>query len=177
MESDKEKNHFLAFNLMEGINVHAIEAKIAKYQEENAEQIMINKARKIVQNKIAMFFTLSTCAGELAAALAASKGHPLQNETDARPTGGMGPQPPPLGGGGHDMHGYAFDDIEMMKVRAERGGRAGGWSGEMSRKRAVGQGAFGFVSSVIVRAETCLLFHGNKIVQSSLVISYTMIIV
>lgn len=40
----------LAFDLMEGINVHAI--------EENAEQIMINKARKIVRNKIAVFFTL-----------------------------------------------------------------------------------------------------------------------
>nr|XP_028952937.1 uncharacterized protein LOC103446825 [Malus domestica] len=130
MESDKEKNHFLAFDLMEGINVHAIEAKIAKYQEENAEQIMINKARKIVQNKIAVFFTLSTCAGELAAALAASKGHPLQNETDAGVSQGSQ-------GGGHDMHGYTFDDIEMMKVRAERGGRAGGWSGEISRKRAL----------------------------------------
>ncbi|KAB2618883.1 pentatricopeptide repeat-containing protein [Pyrus ussuriensis x Pyrus communis] len=60
-----EKNHFLAFDLMEGINVHAIEAKIAEYQEGNAEQIMINRARK------------------LAAALAASKGHPLQNGSDA----------------------------------------------------------------------------------------------
>ncbi|BBH08637.1 cyclin-dependent kinase-activating kinase assembly factor-related / CDK-activating kinase assembly factor-related protein [Prunus dulcis] len=128
------------------MNVPAIEAKIAKYQEENAEQIMINRARK---------------AEELAAALAASKGHPAQNDTDAalsqgsqagfgtgtqgqyaptvagqpRPTG-MGPQPLPLGGG-HDMHGYAVDDEEMIKLRAERGGRAGGWSVEISRKRAL----------------------------------------
>lgn len=36
-----------AFNLIEGIDVSDIEAKIAKYQEENAEQIMINRARKV----------------------------------------------------------------------------------------------------------------------------------
>lgn len=39
---------FAAFNLIEGIDAAAIEAKIAKYQEENAEQIMINRARKVL---------------------------------------------------------------------------------------------------------------------------------
>lgn len=38
----------VAFNLIEGIDVPAIEAKIAQYQEENAEQIMINRARKVI---------------------------------------------------------------------------------------------------------------------------------
>lgn len=38
---------FLAFNLVEGIDVAAIEAKIAKYQEENAEQIINARARKV----------------------------------------------------------------------------------------------------------------------------------
>ncbi|KAE8653060.1 hypothetical protein Csa_019757 [Cucumis sativus] len=37
----------MTFNLIEGIDVQAIEAKIARYQEENAEQIMINRARKV----------------------------------------------------------------------------------------------------------------------------------
>jgi len=50
---------------------------------------------------------------------------------------GMGPQPVPLGG--PDMH---LDDEEMMRLRAERGGRAGGWSPELSRKRALEE-AFG----------------------------------
>ena len=36
----------MTFNLIEGIDVAAIEARIAKYQEENTEQIMINRARK-----------------------------------------------------------------------------------------------------------------------------------
>ncbi|KAK6942326.1 Cdk-activating kinase assembly factor MAT1, centre [Dillenia turbinata] len=143
----------MTFNLIEGIDVSAIEAKIAKYQEENAEQIMNAKARK---------------AEELAAALAASKGPaPGQADADAatnqssqvgvvtgapgqyapstagfvqpRPTG-MAPQPVPLGG--PDMQGY--DDEEMMKLRIERGGRAGGWSAELSKKRALEE-AFGSI--------------------------------
>lgn len=135
----------MTFNLIEGIDVPAIEEKIAKYQEENAEQIMINRARK---------------AEELAAAMAASKGPLAQSDNDGGPTQnsqtglsaqgqyaptvaggqprptGMAPQPLPLGMG-TDMHGYALDDDEMMKLRAERGGRAGGWSVELSRKRAI----------------------------------------
>ncbi|MBA0834025.1 hypothetical protein Goarm_006421 [Gossypium armourianum] len=104
---------------------------------------MINQARK---------------AEDLAAAMAASKGIPVQADTDGssqagfvagtqgqyaptvaggqpRPTG-MAPQPVPLAGG-LDMHGYALDDEEMMRLRAERGGRAGGWSIELSKKRAL----------------------------------------
>lgn len=50
-----------------------------------------------------------------------------------RPTG-MAPQPLPLGGG--DMLGFAGDDEESKKLRDERGARAGGWSVQISRKRA-----------------------------------------
>lgn len=56
-----------------------------------------------------------------------------------RPTGV--PQPIPLPGS-MDMHGY--DDEEMIKLRAERGGRAGGWSIELSKKRALEE-AFGSI--------------------------------
>ena len=52
-----------------------------------------------------------------------------------RPTG-IAPQPVPLASG-LDIHGYAMDDEEMMKLRAERGGRAGGWSIELSKRRAL----------------------------------------
>ena len=51
-----------------------------------------------------------------------------------RPTG-MAPQPLPLGGGPDHMHGY--EDEETIKLRAERSGRAGGWSVELSKKRAL----------------------------------------
>ncbi|XP_057514237.1 uncharacterized protein LOC130795995 isoform X2 [Actinidia eriantha] len=55
-------------NLIEGIDVPSIEAKIAEYQKENSEQIMNAQARK---------------AEEYAAALASSKGQPVQADIDA----------------------------------------------------------------------------------------------
>lgn len=36
-------------NLVEGIDVPAIEARIAEYQRENAEQIMVAQARKVLR--------------------------------------------------------------------------------------------------------------------------------
>lgn len=140
----------MTFNLIEGIDVPAIEEKIKKYQQENEEQIINARARK---------------AEELAAALAASKQSGLiQNDTQngvvtgqgvqtgfsteghyaptVRPTG-MAPQPLPVGGG-MDFHAYAADDEEMTRLRAERGGRAGGWSVELSKKRAFEE-AFGSI--------------------------------
>ncbi|KAA8522834.1 hypothetical protein F0562_009257 [Nyssa sinensis] len=36
---------------------------------------------------------------------------------------------------GPDMQGLGFDDKEMMKLRAQRGGRAGGWNVELSKRR------------------------------------------
>ncbi|XP_026435033.1 uncharacterized protein LOC113332740 isoform X2 [Papaver somniferum] len=109
-------------NLVEGIDVAAIEAKIAQYKEENAEQITLSQARKAMNQSSQGF----TGQGQYVPAVAGAMGQP-------RPTG-MAPQPVPLG---HDMHGYAVDDEEMMRLRAERGGRAGGWSIELSRKRAL----------------------------------------
>jgi CDK-activating kinase assembly factor MAT1 len=38
---------FPAFNLIEGIDVEAIEAKIARYQQENAEQIYLSRAKRV----------------------------------------------------------------------------------------------------------------------------------
>lgn len=146
----------MTFNLIEGIDVPAIEAKIAKYQEENAEQIMNARARK---------------AEELAAALAASKGQPAQTDSDmatsqssqagfsgaAAQSGHYAPaiagaamgqprptQPVPIGGTFDSLHAYGTDDEEMMKLRAERGGKAGGWSAELSKRRALEE-AFGSI--------------------------------
>lgn len=139
----------MTFNLIEGIDVAAIEAKIAKYQEENAEQIVNSRARK---------------AEELAAALRASQNVGQADPADAgagpstqavslanqgqyapaavpgglmqpRPTG-MAPQPVPVGAPSDPMQGYAAED-ETMKLQAERGARAGGWTIELSKKRAI----------------------------------------
>ncbi|KZV57083.1 hypothetical protein F511_05957 [Dorcoceras hygrometricum] len=141
------ENLLAVVNLTEGIDVPAIEMRIAQYQRENAEQIMNAQARK---------------AEEYAAALAASRGQLVHTGVDAlsssqagsstgtqghyapvtgvgisqpRPTG-MAPQPLPLGSS-HEMLGLEYEDEEMMKLRAEKAARAGGWSIEMTRTRAL----------------------------------------
>lgn len=40
--------HSTVFDLVDGINVEAIEEKIKRYSQENAEQIMVNRARKVI---------------------------------------------------------------------------------------------------------------------------------
>ncbi|KAG5407389.1 hypothetical protein IGI04_013508 [Brassica rapa subsp. trilocularis] len=135
----KDYNDYLEeVECMNGINVGAIEEKIKRYSQENAEQIMVNRARK---------------AEDLTAALAACKSQPPQTDTDTssnhgtaaataysqapRPTG-MGPQPVPIGGGGGADHQryYSMEDEAMLRVKAERAIRAGGFSLEISKKRA-----------------------------------------
>lgn len=46
------------FDLIDGINVEAIEEKIKRYSQENAEQIMINRARKVVPTIALLFLIL-----------------------------------------------------------------------------------------------------------------------
>lgn len=78
---------------VDGIDVPAIEARIARYQRENAEQIMNAQARK---------------AEEYAAALAASKGQLPKTVADI-----------------------------SSSSQSEKAARAGRWSIEMSKKRAL----------------------------------------
>lgn len=56
-----------------------------------------------------------------------------------RPTGMVQPKPV---GCGSEARAYSMDDEVMEKLRAERGGRAGGWTIELSKKRAFEE-AFG----------------------------------
>ncbi|XP_024458560.1 uncharacterized protein LOC7485263 isoform X1 [Populus trichocarpa] len=139
LEEVEDMSLVTVFNLVAGDDVAATEVKIAEYQEENADLILINHARK---------------AEELALAMSASKGPPAQTDnTDGssqgisvgagqyaptivggqpRPTG-IAPQPVPLRGG-PDMHGY-LEDEETMRIRTENASRAAGWSIEFSKKR------------------------------------------
>jgi len=50
----------------------------------------------------------------------------------------MGPQPVPIGGGGRADHQryYSVEDEAMLRIKAERAPRAGGFSLEISKKRA-----------------------------------------
>ncbi|KAL1533817.1 hypothetical protein AAHA92_33653 [Salvia divinorum] len=134
----------MIINLVEGIDVPAIEARISEYQRENSEQIMNAQARK---------------AEEYASALAASKGQVQTTGIDVSsgsqagtsnvPQGQYAPavaggiaQPRPMGipnplGSGHDMMGLEYEDEETRRIRAEKAARAGGWSFEISKKRAL----------------------------------------
>lgn len=46
-------------------------------------------------------------------------------------------QPLPIGGHVDPLQGYAADDEVGMKLRADRAAKAGGWTVEISRKRAL----------------------------------------
>ncbi|WVZ82316.1 hypothetical protein U9M48_029590 [Paspalum notatum var. saurae] len=136
----------MTFNLIEGIDVEAIEAKIARYERENAEQIYLSRAKR---------------AEDLAAALKASRMNPLKveaNDTAAESSqgisggagvqgqyapaavhGGLAPRPTgmipqPIGGWSDPLQG---DDEETRRLRAERAARAGGWTAEMGKRRAL----------------------------------------
>lgn len=142
----------MTVKLVEGIDVPAIEAKIVQYQRENAEQIMVAHALK---------------AEEYAAALAASKSQPMHEEngvsasnnsqagtsavtqgqyapsvtggTQPRPLGTVQQSAPVLYGSGDEV-----EDAENKKERSEKAARAGGWSMELSKKRALEE-AFGSI--------------------------------
>jgi len=137
----------MTFNLIEGIDVEAIEAKIARYQKENAEQIFLSRAKR---------------AEDLAAALKASRMNPVKTDADDTAAGSsqgisggtgvqgeyapaavpgglaqprpMGMAPQPIGGRSDPLQG---DDEETRRLRAERAARAGGWTIELSKRRAM----------------------------------------
>ncbi|KAH9625149.1 hypothetical protein KSS87_019209 [Heliosperma pusillum] len=132
-----------SWNLIEGRDLVAIEAKIAKYEEENKEQIAEERAAAaaairgpafgdtdMVTDQSTQTGVSITAQGQYAPAI--SGGAFMQ----PRPMG-MAHQPLPLGG--PDLN---LDDEEMTRLKAERGGRAGGWTPKFGRKRALEE-AFG----------------------------------
>ncbi|XP_066352752.1 uncharacterized protein [Miscanthus floridulus] len=137
----------MTFNLIEGIDVEAIEAKIARYQQENAEQIYLSRAKR---------------AEDLAAALKASRMNPVKAEANDMAagssqgiSGGAGvqgqyapaavlggvAQPRPTGMAPQLISSRSDplqgDDEETRRLRAERAARAGGWTAELSKRRAL----------------------------------------
>ncbi|KAF7154451.1 hypothetical protein RHSIM_Rhsim01G0060600 [Rhododendron simsii] len=71
---EEEEVEDMTFNLIEGIDVPAIEGKIAQYHKESAEQIM--NAQQFKNIYIYIMNAQARKAEEYAAALATSKGHP-----------------------------------------------------------------------------------------------------
>lgn len=137
----------MTFNLIEGIDVEAIESKIARYQQENAEQIYLSRAKRAedlaAALKASRMIPVKADPSDMAAGSSQgiSGGAGIQGQyapaavpgglNQPRPTG-MAPQP--IGGFVDPLQGH---DEETMRLRAERGARAGGWTAELSRKRAL----------------------------------------
>uniref|UniRef100_M8CF90 CDK-activating kinase assembly factor MAT1 n=1 Tax=Aegilops tauschii TaxID=37682 RepID=M8CF90_AEGTA len=136
-----------AFNLIEGIDVEAIEARIARYQQENAEQIYLSRAKRAedlaAALKASRMVAVKAGPSDMAAGTSQgiSGGAGVQGQyapaavpgglNQPRPTGNA---PQPIGGSSDPLHGY---DEETMRLRAERGARAGGWTAELGRRRAL----------------------------------------
>lgn len=136
----------MTFNLIEGFDVEAIEAKIARYQQENAEQIYLSRAKRAedlaAALKASRMNPVKAAAGDTAAGSSQgiSGGAGVQGQyAPAAVPGGLN-QPRPTGnapqpiGGSDPLHGY---DEETMRLRAERGARAGGWTAELGKRRAL----------------------------------------
>jgi len=142
-----------AFKLVEAVDVPAIEANIAKYQEENAEQIINSRARKAEelakslrehQTQAATDCPSDTVLDQNSQAVGATGGGQYAPSMTApmfmqpRPTGPAA-QPVPIGGGNANS---MPEDEATQRQRAERAARAGGWTPELCRKRAFEE-AFG----------------------------------
>ncbi|KAK9705694.1 hypothetical protein RND81_07G076000 [Saponaria officinalis] len=149
----KEYNDYLeevedmTWNLIEGRDIAAIEAKIAKYEEENREQIVNSRARKAEERAAASAAIRAPVYGDtdMATDQNTQTGVSVTAQGQYAPAiaGGafMQPRPThqPVPLGGPDLN---LDDEEMTRLKAERGGRAGGWTPEFGRKRALEE-AFG----------------------------------
>ncbi|KAF7093958.1 hypothetical protein CFC21_096324 [Triticum aestivum] len=131
----------MTFNLIEGIDVEAIEARIARYQQENAEQIYLSRAKRAEDLAVALKASrmVTVKAGPTDTGISGGAGVQGQYAPAAVPGGLNQPRPTgnapqPIGGSSDPLHGY---DEETMRLRAERGARAGGWTAELGRRRAL----------------------------------------
>ncbi|KQK24202.1 uncharacterized protein LOC100823414 [Brachypodium distachyon] len=137
----------MTFNLIEGIDVEAIESKIARYQQENAEQIYLSRAKRAedlaVALKASRMIPVKADPSDMAAGSSQgiSGGAGIQGQyAPAAVPGGLnqprptGTAPQPIGGFVDPLQGH---DEETMRLCVERGARAGGWTAELGRKRAL----------------------------------------
>lgn len=128
----------MIFNLIDGVDVQAIEEKVKLYQEENADQIIASNARKAEERSAALRKqTVQTSVNTAATSeQVQSIGQaPSGIYAPAVATGGVFVQPKPAVLTSHDREGL-FENEETKKLREERGARAGGWTPELGRRRA-----------------------------------------
>lgn len=130
----------IVFNLIEGVDVQRTEAKVALYQEENAEAIVAARARQAEEQAAALRSEQKKSVASVPAAVEPAQIAPASTAPGQyaptmflppRPAGQPVPLGPPMLNGNMEP-----EDEETRKVREERGMRAGGWTFEIGRRRA-----------------------------------------
>ncbi|MCO5603375.1 hypothetical protein L7F22_057525 [Adiantum nelumboides] len=129
----------MIFNLIDGVNVQAIEEKIKIYQEQNADQIIASNARK-VEERSAAHRKQNVQQSSVSTEVASEQAQPFAQAPSGIYAPAVAPgstfmQPKPAVLSSHDREGLAEDE-ETKKLRKERGARAGGWTPELGRRRA-----------------------------------------
>eukprot|EP00898_Chlorokybus_atmophyticus_P005975 jgi/Chlat1/6379/Chrsp44S05757 len=139
----------LIFNLAEGINVAETEAKVAQYQRENADQIVINAAKRAEEHRVLM---------------AAAAGRPIDHPQEVNGGGAMpenaGPHTQAQAGGNNNyapapatgaaLQAFARPaqplsgvmetedmDPEVRRQREMLALAAAGWSSEIPKRRNI----------------------------------------
>jgi CDK-activating kinase assembly factor MAT1 len=121
----------IIFNLIEGVDVAATEEKLMKYQDENAEAIIASRARRAEEEASFLRSGQSFGAADGAPA-AAAPGKYAPTFLPPRPAA---QQPVPVGPPSYNANGEPEDE-NTKRLREDRGLRAGGWTIDITRRRA-----------------------------------------
>jgi CDK-activating kinase assembly factor MAT1 len=136
----------IIFNLIEGVDVAATEEKLMKYQDENAEAIIASRARRAEEE--ASFLRSGQSFGaadgapagidpqvQQSAAPAAAAAAPGKYAPTFLPPRPAAQQPVPVGPPSYNANGEPEDE-NTKRLREDRGLRAGGWTIDITRRRA-----------------------------------------
>lgn len=138
----------IIFNLIEGVDVVSTEEKLMKYQDENAEAIIASRARRAEEEAAFLRCGQNNLApaGAHAAGIDPQVQHsniPAVSAAGGKyaPTMFLPPrptaqQPVPLGPPSSYSPNGEPQDEQTKRLREERGLRAGGWTIDITRRRA-----------------------------------------
>lgn len=137
----------IIFNLIEGVDVAATEEKVNKYQNENLEAILASRALQLEEE--AKFLRSGQSFAPVDAPTTVGIDPQVQQSSVPAATAAPGkyaptmflpprpsaPQPVPVGPPSYNHNGEPEDE-KTKRLREERGLRAGGWTIELTRRRA-----------------------------------------
>lgn len=136
----------MIFNLIEGVDVAATEEKLNKYRDENMDAILASRARQVEEEASFLRSGQSRAADggatagidpqvQQSAVPAAAAASGKYAPTMAYPPRPAAQQPVPVGPPSYNANGEPEDE-NTKRLREERGLRAGGWTIDITRRRA-----------------------------------------